>query len=76
VTLSVGRVEQGPAPRADVLLATSTIAAYRFNGRPRDPFNGQHKRVIVFAAADVGPHTLAEHLLDAAERLQTLPPEL
>ena len=59
-----------------MLLATDTISAYMFNGRPRDPLNGQHQRVVVFAPVDVRPHTLAEHLRDAADRLQTLPPEL
>lgn len=67
------RLEPGrPEPPAETLLVTATISAYRFRGRPRDPLDGRHKRVVVFAAADMRPIQLAADLRAAAERLELL----
>lgn len=70
------RVDSGPGPPSELLLATATISAYRFNGRPRDPLDGRHKRVVLFVRADVHPTQLAADLRAAADRLELLPTEL
>lgn len=63
-----------PEPPAELLLATATISAYRFRGRPRDPEDGRHRAVVVFAEPTMTPHRLAMLLRDAADRLELLPP--
>jgi hypothetical protein len=73
VSLSAGRVESGPGPPTEVLLATGDLLAVRVHGRPRDPQEGHHKAVVVFTDATMSPHRLAGYLRDAAERLELVP---
>ena len=53
------------------LYAGPDVLAVRVNGRPSNPVDGLHRRVVAYVAPDIGRHELAELLRDAAEQLET-----
>jgi hypothetical protein len=51
------------------MLATKEVRAVRLRGRPRDPENGQHLAVVIYAHATMTPARLAGYLREAAQAL-------
>lgn len=59
----------GPAPPAEILLATATTLAVRVKGRPRSPETGLHRELVIYAEPTMTGSKLAVRLRDAADRL-------
>lgn len=66
-----GRASAVPEPPSETLVSTDDLLALRLNGRPRDPATGAHRAVVIFVRPDLAPRRLAQHLRDAADRLET-----
>ena len=54
---------------AEYLLETRELVAFRVRGRPRDPADGRHREVVIYAQATMTPGRLAAYLRNAAAAL-------
>jgi hypothetical protein len=58
----------------ELLVDDPNVAVVRLNGRPREPLDGRHRRVVVYIGATVATGETVLLLRDAATRLEkTLP---
>jgi hypothetical protein len=55
--------------QVSVLVDERELLVMRLNGIPRDPEDGRHRRVIVYASPTTGLRDLARRLRLAADRL-------
>lgn len=55
--------------RATVLLEDRDTLIVRVNGIPRDPENGQHRRLVVYCSPTLGLREMARRLRTVADRL-------
>lgn len=60
-----------PEPPSATVILTEHCVVHRLNGRPRDPEDGRHRRVVVFTGPMVSRGELAGLLRDVADRLES-----
>lgn len=53
-----------------VLIDEREFLVLRLNGIPRDPVDGRHRRLVVYASPTLGSHLVARLLRQAADRLE------
>jgi hypothetical protein len=58
------------AERLQVLHEDREVLVCRLNGIPRDPDNGQHRRLIVYCSPTLGLRETARRLRTAADQLE------